>query len=67
MKKFSGYKVKELREARGLTQMELSMALGYKSNCIADIEKDNAKPSVERLGILSDILEVSIDEFYSIA
>lgn len=65
MKKFSGYKVKELREQKGVSQMELSMALGYKSNAISMIEIGKIKPSVDKLMALSDALECDINCFYS--
>ena len=65
MKKFNGYKVKELREQKGVSQMELSMALGYKSNAISMIEIGKIKPSVDKLMALSDALECDINCFYS--
>ena len=59
-------RVKELREARGLTQMELSLKLGKGVGFIGDIEAPSktAKYNVKHLNDIAKVFECSPRDFW---
>lgn len=50
-----------LREARGMTQVELAKILGVSKQSVSNWENDNIQPSIEILIKLSGIFSVSAD------
>lgn len=56
-----GHRIAELRENKGLTQEELSVAIGISRASLSHYEKDRRQPNLETLTRLADIFHVSID------
>ena len=54
-------KIKELRGARGITQVELAKNLGVTKQCVSNWENDNIQPSIEMLIKLASYFNVSTD------
>lgn len=54
-------RIKELRLAKRITQVELANALGVTKQCVSNWENDNILPSVEMLCKLADYFFVSTD------
>jgi len=62
MKRF-GKKLRQLRQARGLTVRQLSAVFEMKSHShIADMERGRSLPSVELLVKLADFFQVTTDQ-----
>jgi putative transcriptional regulator len=58
-----GERIRELRKAKGLTQLELSVAIGDKDNSqIHRMEAGKVNFSVSYLSLIAKILEVSPEE-----
>ena len=55
-------KIKEIREKKGLTQLELANKLGTTYQVISDYERNKRTPSIERAMQLADALECSLDD-----
>lgn len=55
--------IRELREARGESEQQLADALGATLQDIHDLETGIARPSVERLRLLTAHFDVRDDEF----
>lgn len=54
-------RLKYLRRAKGLTQVELAMKLGVKKQSVSNWENDNIVPSVEMLEKIATFFRVSTD------
>ena len=54
-------RIKSLRIARGLNQVQLGNALGVTKQCVSNWENDNIQPSVEMLVRLAEYFSVSSD------
>lgn len=54
-------RIKELRQARHMTQVELAKTLGLTKQCVSNWENDNVAPSVEMLVKIADYFCVSTD------
>jgi transcriptional regulator with XRE-family HTH domain len=62
-----GKKVKELRELRNVTQLELSLEMGYKSVSLvsaAELCSDSKHFNIEHLYKISKILDEDIGYFF---
>lgn len=57
-----GYRIKQARLKKGMTQIQLSEKIGISNNYLSVLERGDKQPSYDVLIKLSDILEVSIDE-----
>lgn len=57
----ANFKLKEIRENRGLTQKELADKIGVKSYIISNWEQKRTEPDIKALEDLSNVLNVSID------
>jgi len=66
IEKYIIQRVKEMREARGLTQMELSLKLGKGVGFIGDIEAPSktAKYNIKHLNDIAKIFECSPKDFW---
>lgn len=65
--KIIGLNVKKARELRGLTQLELSLAIGHKSVSVvscAEIYHKRQHFNIEHLLKIAQILEVNIQSFF---
>ena len=58
-------RIKELREARGITQVELAKALFVSKQSVSNWENDNILPSVDMLVKIADYFGVSTDYMLS--
>ena len=54
-------KIKSLRTALGMSQVELAKRLGVSKQCVCNWENDNILPSIELLCKLADELGVTPD------
>ena len=54
-------RIKELRQAKRLTQVELANELGLTKQCVSNWENDNVQPSIDMLVKLADYFNVSTD------
>lgn len=54
-------KIKTLRIARGINQIELAKSLGVTKQCISNWENDNIQPSVEMLIKIASFFMVTTD------
>lgn len=65
--KIIGLNVKKARELRGLTQLELSLAIGHKSVSVvscAEIYHKRQHFNIEHLLKIAQVLEVNIQSFF---
>lgn len=53
--------IRELRQARGMSQVELAKKLGVTKQSVSNWENDNIQPSVEMLVKLANCLCVTTD------
>lgn len=54
-------KIKELRIAYGISQVELARRLGVSKQCVSNWENDNVQPSVEMLIQIARFFNVTTD------
>ena len=54
-------KLHELRKARGMTQKELSEALGVTIRTVTNYENGSREPNIATLIKLADLFDVSLD------
>ena len=54
-------KIAKARNETGLSQMEVSKETGIHNSTIAKYETGKLEPDLEKLGILADFYQVSID------
>lgn len=69
MYKVIGSNVKRLREKHGMTQMQLSQLMGYKSVSLvsaAELAQDKKHFNIEQLYKISKILEEPFQDFFYI-
>ena len=57
-------RIKELRERRGLTRIQVADRLGLSIVAVRKWERGQAYPSADKLPALADLLHCSIDELY---
>ena len=60
-----GERIRELRTAKRLNQVELAALLGVTKQSVSNWENENIQPSSEMLVRLADILRVSTDYLLS--
>ncbi|MBP3599670.1 MAG: helix-turn-helix transcriptional regulator [Clostridia bacterium] len=58
-------RLREIRTARKISQVELARLLGVTNQCVSNWENDNIQPSIEMLTKISDELNVSTDYLLS--
>jgi transcriptional regulator with XRE-family HTH domain len=61
---YIGKAIRDIRIARGYSQVELSFAAGLAQNVISRIERDMHKPSDDTIGRLAAALKVEPNVFY---
>lgn len=54
-------RIRELRKARGYSQVELAEKIGVSKQAISNWENDNIQPSIEMLIRLADVFGVTTD------
>lgn len=65
VKKLLGEKIRKLRKEKGLTQEQLAELVGVEPRHISRVEGGYSSPSVERLAVMADVLEVPIKELFN--
>jgi transcriptional regulator with XRE-family HTH domain len=64
-----GKNVKKIRQKKGISQLELSLAIGHKAVgtiSMAEICLNNKHFNIEHLIKIADVLEVEVCEFFSL-
>ncbi|MFC7443471.1 helix-turn-helix domain-containing protein [Laceyella putida] len=56
-----GERLKQLREKRGLSQIEVSKRTGIPNHSLSNYERDQRTPPIESQRILADFYHVSLD------
>ena len=56
-----GDRIREIRLAKKMSQVELANLLGVTKQSVSNWENENIQPSIEMLSRLSDVLAVSSD------
>ncbi len=51
-------RIKQLRQARSMTQVELASGLGVSKQCVSNWENDYIQPSIEMLIKLAEFFKV---------
>ena len=64
IKKQLGYKIKRLRQQKGITQEKLAELIGIEVSSMSNIETGKYAPSIETLQKLSEVLDAKPWEFY---
>lgn len=59
-----GQRVKQLRQQRNLTQVELAEELGFARTYLAEIETGKRNPSLDQLKALADGLKVTMVKLF---
>ena len=59
-----GSKITELRQVKGLSQVDLARTLGIHSNTLRLYEQDKRSPTVDLLGSIANKCQVSIEWFF---
>lgn len=54
-------KLKKLRIANGLSQVELAKKIGVTKQCVSNWENDNVMPSIDMLVKIANLFKVSTD------
>ena len=54
-------RIREIRLARKISQVELAKALGVTKQSVSNWENDNIQPSIDMLVKIADVLHVSTD------
>lgn len=57
-----GEKIKELRKAKGMTQMELAIVIGVSPSNISAWEVERFDPTIFNCILLADVFQVTLDE-----
>ena len=60
-----GGRLKEVREAQGLSQRDLAGKAGLTSSAISQIEQNKSSPSVASLKRLLDAIQMNLSDFFS--
>jgi transcriptional regulator with XRE-family HTH domain len=58
------FRLREIREARGIQMKEMAKKLGVAVSTLSQIENGNIKPSIDRLEPIANILDVNIGELF---
>ena len=57
-----GRRIKYYRQKRGLTQEQLAFDIHTSAAYISNIERSIKKPSLQKIILISEVLEISVDE-----
>jgi transcriptional regulator with XRE-family HTH domain len=59
-----GKRLRQAREKKGLTQVQLANMLGVKGNSISDWENDKNRPHMDTIELIMGVLEVDANTLY---
>lgn len=57
-----GQRIRQARDARGISQERLAIELGVSWSTVNRYERDKNQPSVNRLRLIAEVLEIPIAE-----
>ena len=57
-------KIRQLREARGMTQQDLAKTIGVSQATVSDWEKGKINPDLVRAVKLADLFDTTLDVIY---
>lgn len=58
-------RIKELRKAAGMTQVELAKALGITQSTVAEWERGSSSPLAAKLPLLAKVFSVTISDLFA--
>jgi len=61
-----GQRMKEARETKGMTQIEVEVETGIKRTSLSRYESNKREPDIETIGKLAELYEVSIDWIFGL-
>jgi len=64
-KKELGQRIKELRQAKGLSQEELAFKAGVHRTYLGGIERGERNPALKNIAAIAEALGVSLSELFS--
>ncbi len=64
MLRFSGQKLRDIRERSGMTQEQVADAVGVKRSLYAHWEQDRLEPKVAHLALLAEVLGAPVGKFF---
>jgi transcriptional regulator with XRE-family HTH domain len=64
IRKSFGARVRELRQERNMTQVELADKIGIRESYVSDVENARKEPCLEVIKMLADGLGVSLRRFF---
>ncbi len=59
-----GARIREIRKALGLTQEQLAVLVNIEQKHVSCIERGKNAPTIDRLQIISEVLNVPIKDFF---
>ena len=59
-----GHRVRELREAKGLSQEELAFKIGVHRTYLGGIERGERNPSLKNIDLIANALGISLAELF---
>ncbi len=59
-----GHRIRELREAKGLSQEELAFKVGVHRTYLGGIERGERNPSLKNIDLIANALEISLAELF---
>ena len=62
-----GYRVRELRQAKGLSQEELAFKVGVHRTYLGGIERGERNPSLKNIDLIANALGISLAELFLFA
>lgn len=64
LRKYIGSRIRELRQKKKMTQIELGKKLGVAYNTISAYENGRISPDSDKLFLMADILDCKVDDFF---
>ncbi len=59
-----GYRVRKLREAKGLSQEELAFKAGVHRTYLGGIERGERNPSLKNIAAIAEALDIDLSELF---
>ena len=64
---FDGRRLALVREERDMLQKELAASIGVKEGTITAYERNCATPSPQKLALIADVLDISLDYLFGLS
>ena len=59
-----GHRIRELRQAKGLSQEELAFKVGVHRTYLGGIERGERNPSLKNIAAIADALEITLSKLF---